>query len=72
MDTPMTLDTSGMETVCTKDFYYRYVCHMRRILTAGFATPQGLERNANGFLNTESAIRRMHHRYELEYSKAKP
>lgn len=61
------LDTSSMATVCTADGFYRYVCHTRRILTAGFATPAALDRNARGFLETTEASEIMRTRYAKEY-----
>jgi hypothetical protein len=63
----MSLDTSNMHLVMTKDGYFRYVCHQQRILTSGFATRTAIKRNSNGFLNTDYAMECMRDRYAKEY-----
>ena len=62
-----TLDISEYQIVYVLDAY-RYVSHTDKILTTGFNLLDGLKRNADCILATESAIQRAKERYQQAFS----
>ena len=65
------LDVSGMIIVQTEDGYYRYCFHPQKILTVGFKTRAGLERNRDIFREDARTIRIMRRRYRKMRGQAR-